>query len=124
LIDRANPLGTPTLFTISATRDSLVRHRRPWPWLVITHCGIAGGVVENGRHPWTRYSATAALFYLAWIGAKRVDVWGCDWSGQDDWDGNNTEQTRTPARWDEEQEIWHWVIKQTDIEVIRHGLDG
>lgn len=120
LIDRVHPLGCPSLFTITATRDSLDRRGRPWPYLIQTHRDIAGSIVTNTQHPWTRYTATAALQYLAWSGATHVDVWGCDWAGQDDWDGNNTERSRTRDRWRDEQAIWRGVIEANALTVKRH----
>lgn len=120
LIDRVYPLGRPTLFTIGATRDSLIRKGRGWPYQVVTHGDVAGGTVTNTEHPWTRYTATAALRYLAWTGATHVDVWGCNWAGQEDWDGNNTERSRTRDRWRDEQAIWQGVIDTTGLSVKRH----
>lgn len=121
LIDNVHPLGAPALFTITATRESLDRRGRPWPYLVITHDGIAGGVVENGRHPWTRYTATAALQYLAWSGATHIDVWGASWAGKLDWDGHRSpSDCRTTQRWDEERRIWDGVIEANGITVTRH----
>lgn len=119
LIDSVKPLGTPTLLTIEATRASFERRGTPWPYLVVTHCGMVGGKVDNGRHPWTRYTATAALYFAAWSGATRVDVWGCDWSGTKDWDGGTAER-RTDERWADEQAIWQGVIDDTGIKVVRH----
>jgi len=124
LVQRVKPLGTPVLLTIEATRESLERRGEAWPYLVVTHCGIAGGAVTNTKHPWTRYSATAALYYLHWAGATHVDVWGADWSGEEDWDGKQAGENRSGLRWEEERTIWHRVINDTGIEVVRHGLDG
>ena len=118
LIKHTMPLGTPTLLTIDATRDSLHRRGKPWPWLVITHTGIAGETVTNKQHPWTRYTATAALQYLKWIGATRVDVYGADWSGTLDWDGASAGERRTDERWAEERAIWDSVA--VDMDVVRH----
>lgn len=122
LIDRTQPIGTPTLLTIAATRDSLSCRGRPWPYLVVTHCGI--GMKDNARTPWTRYTATAALHYAGWLGATHVDVYGCDWSGTKDWDGEEAGCNRTDDRWAEEREIWNKTAAMMPCEVIRHGLDG
>lgn len=120
LIDRVQPIGSPTLFTITATRESLDRRGRPWPYMVQTHEDITGQTVTNALHPWTRYTATAALQYLAWSGATHVDVWGCDWAGTRDWDGVHDKGVRTTQRWKEEQAIWQGVINATGITVTRH----
>ena len=120
LIRSVTPLGDPALFTITASRDSLERRGIPWPRLVVTHDDIAGQTVTNGRHPWTRYTATAALQYLIWSGATHIDVWGADWSGTQDWDGTDAGQVRTADRWAAEREIWQGVIDRNDTEVVRH----
>lgn len=122
LIDSVTPLGTPALLTINATQDALRRKGRPWPHLVITHCGMLGGDSPcNVRQPWTRYSATAALFYLKWIGAERIDVYGVDRRGVLDWDGVKGGCGRNSNRWKDEAKIWDELVASMDVEVIRHG---
>lgn len=121
LIRETRPLGTPTLLTIEATRESLSRRGRPWPYLVVTHCGLVNETVTNAKHPWTRYTATAALFYAGWLGADRIDVYGCDWSGTKDWDGEDAGENRSDNRWAEERDIWNKTAASLRCEVIRHG---
>lgn len=118
LIMKTDPIGTPVLLTIEATRESIARRGKPWPYLVITHTGIGGK--DNARTPWIRFTATAALYYLAWLGAEHVDVYGCDWQGTEDWDGEHAGANRAEQRWRDEREIWDKVIKSTGITVTRH----
>lgn len=114
-------LGEPVLYTIEATRESINRRGRSWPYAVVTHSDVAGGQVDNGRHPWTRFTACAALQYLAWSGATHIDVWGCDWAGDQDWDGERLgSNNRTRQRWDEERAIWDGVINSNELTVKRH----
>lgn len=119
LISSVKPLGHPVLFTIEATRASLAK--RGHVTATITHDDLVDGIVENGRHPWTRYTATAALQYLAWSGATHIDVWGANWAGNLDWDGHRSpSDCRTTQRWDEERRIWDGVIKANGLKVTRH----
>lgn len=121
LIIKTKPLGGPVLLTIQATKDALQRKGEAWPFGVITHSSIAGGTIDNGRHPWTRYTATAALQYLAWSGATHVDVWGCDWAGREDWDGHTAKSdNRTTDRWRDERKIWDGVISANQLSITRH----
>jgi len=121
LIDRTTPLGAPMLFTIVATRDALARKGRGYPHAITTHDDVAGGVVTNARHPWTKYTACAALAYLAWGGATQVDVWGADWAGATDWDGHTAKSdNRTTERWRDEQRIWDGVVASYGLTVTRH----
>lgn len=121
LIVRTRPLGQPILFTITATRDALARKQQTWPWLVVTHDGIAGRTVCNRLHPWTRFTATAALAYLAWLGATRIDVYGADMHGTQDWDGEHAGEYRTDTRWAEERAIWDRTVADINAKVIRHA---
>ena len=117
-------IGDPVLYTIEATLESLRRRGRDWPHSVVTHTEVTGGTVTNHHQPWTRYTTTAALRYLAWMGATHIDVWGCDWAGDEDWDGKRlASNSRTAERWREEQEIWSRVVKETGILVERHTAD-
>ncbi|MEM9111330.1 MAG: hypothetical protein AAGC72_15050 [Planctomycetota bacterium] len=121
LICKVSPIGKPLLLTIEATQQSLKRKGRPYPHAVVRHCDVAGCTVENGKHPWMRYTSTAALQYLAWSGATHVDVWGCDWAGDKDWDGEKlNSNNRTPQRWKDERAIWNQVVSCNGISVDRH----
>lgn len=121
LIKRTTPLGTPVLLTIEATRDSLIRRGRAWPYGVVTHTDMAGGTPTNNGTPWTRFTATAALKYAAWTGATRIDVYGADMAGELDWDGTKAGEWRDEDRWREERDIWNRTVAEIGVEVIRHG---
>lgn len=121
LIKRVDALGEPLLFTIKATLDAMKRKGCPWKHATVTHADITGQPLGNGQTPWARYTATAALQYLAWSGATHIDVWGADWAGREDWDGTTAKSdNRTTQRWKEEQSIWRGVIDANGLHVTRH----
>lgn len=120
LVLKYRPMGQPALLTIKASREALERKGEAWPHLVITHCGMAGEVVTNAKHPWTSFSATAALYYLGWMGVERIDVYGADMAGELDWDGVKGGTGRNDNRWARERVIWDDLVASMDAEVVRH----
>lgn len=117
LVRRVHPIGMPTLLTTMATRESLERRGKAWPYLAVTHCGVA-----NGGRPgeWSRYSATSALHYLVWMGATRVETWGVNWQGTADWDGEMAGENRTLDRWRDERSIWDRLVRDNHLNIVRH----
>lgn len=110
---RLRPLGTPSLLTIDATRDSLAGKGWTYEYGVTTHTDIAGETIDNGRHPWTRFTATAALIYAASRGATVIDCYGCDMTGEADWDGRVDKRNwRTDQRWADERNVWDATIEK------------
>lgn len=122
---RGRPIGEPQLFTIDATRDALARRDWVYEYGIVTHTDIAGETIDNGRHPWTRFTATAALMYAATHGASVIDCYGCDMQGKHDWDGTRYEDYwRTEQRWADERNVWAATVAALDkrgIRVVRHG---
>lgn len=115
----ATPPESHTLLTIKSTAEKC--ERVGWVFgRVVTHDDLAGDAIDNGRHPWTRYSATAGLYYAIHAGATRVDVYGADMTGVQDWDGTLAGETRNDERWERERAIWNKLAETA--EVIRHGL--
>lgn len=55
---------------------------------------------------WVWCSATTALVYAAYRGAKRITAYGCDWDGWEDWDGTRAGKNRSESRWQEEARLW------------------
>jgi hypothetical protein len=86
------PVNRPVLVTSRGTYRSL-RARTPeladWPWLDCRWVDPIGQHVVR----WRKTSMTTAIVLAAELGAKRIDVYGCDWDGEADWDG------RTDARY-------------------------
>jgi len=86
------PVNRPVLVSSRGTYRSL-RAQRPeladWPWLDCRWIDAAGGL-----HAvlWRKTSMTTAIVLAAELGARRIDVYGCDWEGEADWDGRTDER--------------------------------
>jgi hypothetical protein len=67
--------------------------------------------LRDEAKPWTTFSATAALMLAGELGAERVDCFGCDMSGELNWD-NSAEPTanRTESRWQRERVAWDALV--------------
>jgi len=76
---------------------------------------------------WVMFSATAALIYCGWRGARRIDVYGADWKPlAADFDGVQAGKNRSMDRFTLESNIWQnrlvpWLATR-GVEVLRHSL--
>lgn len=81
--------------------------------------------LPHHRVGWTLYSATTALVFAAWLGAKQVDAYGADMHGTQDYDGHTSKtDNRTDKRWATERALWGLVcdeLKRCGIKVKRYG---
>lgn len=59
---------------------------------------------------WPNYSATSALVYAASLGARSIEVFGMDWQGTLDWDGQSAGGNRSDHRWQHEREIFENLL--------------
>lgn len=74
---------------------------------------------RSERVPWTLFSATAALWLACSIG-NEVICYGCDMSGELNWDGTaEAGAVRTPDRWDRERAAWGQLIQNSSVTVTR-----
>lgn len=119
-------IGSPLLLS---TRASLkvVAQRTPWrgPTFAVEDYRDWMPPTNPGR--WTLFSATCALVYAGWRGATRIDVYGADMMGTQDYDGAQAGARRDEGRWKSERVIWATTVAQLNergIEVIRHELQG
>ena len=67
------------------------------------------------------WSFAAALVFAETLGPKIIEVVGCDWSGDQDWDGKHFAE-RTEQRWERERNDVMRVIEWLDGKGIR--VDG
>ena len=107
---RSAPLGRPALLVEDNAFNQLQRNAET-AWRGERICAD----VLNDSFPLlprvTLYSATAALAFAAFLGAKRIDVFGVDWSGVEDWDGVEAGANRTYHRWKSESELWRGIVE-------------
>ncbi len=70
-------------------------------------------------------TALLALLFAAKEGATRIDVYGADWKGTQDYDGTEAGENRTDERWAKEAGLWQaacdWLSGR-GVEVARHIL--
>lgn len=101
------PQRRPNIFSLATTKKLVfedVRLREPafrHQWLDDLEC--------NSDCPrdleWRQYSMLMAIVLCEKFGAGHIDIYGCDWSGEDDWDGPDRAPVRggrTPYRWSNE----------------------
>ena len=94
------PIGLPHLWTHAAT---LYRIRREHPERSTRHHAATYHRCE--RQQWSIYSATAALMIAREIKATRIDCFGVDMAGTQDWDGSH-HGCRDETRWARERAAW------------------
>lgn len=82
---------------------------------------------------WMIYTMNAALVIAASQGAKRIRLYGCDWSGVADFDGHQYQFkgeeaaiTRTPKRWENERRMFDSTVamlaeKGVSVERVTYG---
>jgi len=60
---------------------------------------------------WTRYSLIAAIVgSISTLGATSIDVFGADWNGDTDFDGEYTNRfNRNPTRWQKESDMFDQI---------------
>lgn len=117
---QADVIGSPRMFTIYNTFESLQRRQSKW-------CNRAM-LAESFECPvpqWALFTAPACLVLAAAMGATRIECWGVDMSGDGDSTGGatgNPDVVRTEARWERERAIWAGVeawVKGKGVEVRR-----
>lgn len=96
-------IGAPLLVTSIETFDTLRDHRALWRGDF--QCWTS--MLELCPHglQWTMFSFTAAIVFAAWRGATDIQVFGCDWAGKADFDGELAGKNRSDDRWALERQI-------------------
>lgn len=115
----AQVMGSPLLLT---RREDRKRHS--------TRAGIDTETLEawlpHMPTRWGLFSMTAAMVLAASLGAKRIDIYGCDWAiGAADFDGHQFETNRRQEdRFALEREVYAATVNAIGVEVTRHGFTG
>ena len=98
-IDEGRPLGSPRIITIETARQKLAGP-------------VAKAYRTKGKRDdmppekmgWLNYSALLAITAAYDLGCKRIEVYGADMAGVDDWDGKQVGRVcRTDQRWAKER---------------------
>ena len=108
-------IGSPLLLADDATIGELHRRDANWRGATFDRGRLSGFCPESLE--WRLFSATTALVYAAFTGAQRIEVFGADWHGTADFDGQQAGKNRSPARWELERAIWEkrlvpWLAEQ------------
>jgi hypothetical protein len=114
---QAAVLGTPALLTRRQTwADIGARCRLPLDRVVES-------IDIPNAPPWALKSMTCAMAFAFANGASRIDLYGCDWSGEQDFDGVKAGEDRSEKRWAAEQAdfaaLSRWMLER-GVMVARH----
>ncbi len=98
-------LGNPGLFTFSTTWQDIGHRLKRFPKVYLREEleGWWGGKLPFKTFP-------ASLVFAGWMGATEIDVYGCDWEGNKDFDGVVAGESRTDDRWLAEKKMCGEVI--------------
>ncbi len=124
------PEGRPRIFT---TAQSMTRFRSEQPGRASKFSMLSFEALYHQlaipRAPrWDMFSATAALVLAHWLGASEIEIFGCDWRGENDWDGTPPGRpgSRSISRWKSEQHKFHHIasaLSRLGCTIRRHTLE-
>lgn len=104
------PQGTPVIVTTFATHKALAEKRSGRKAFVDPFRGYDVLFIDAIADPppsdfhWRSFSMTMAMVLAYSLKASRISIYGCDWFGNDDWDGTPSRRKgRTPYRWQNEE---------------------
>ena len=111
--------GTPNLLTRRQTASDLPAHRKSrFPRVELVE-DIVGIPAKLG---WQEKTMTCAIMFAFVNGATEIDVYGCDWAGNLDYDGTKAGEDRSEARWAKERAVFEGIadwLKERGVEVRR-----
>jgi hypothetical protein len=111
-------LGSPLLLTAAST-DAATRCRGfTWPGQIFEFERLQSFIASSDALDWPFLTFSIAIVYAAFRGAKRIDVYGADWEGAEDFDGKLAGLNRSPARWQAERGLF----ARLKIEMDRRGI--
>src|SRR5688572_402783 len=120
-------LGSPKWLTNQNSFEHFARQDHPWGRREhVTTDWLRRNYLDTRQFSWTLYSFTSALVFAAYLGATRVDIYGADFAGVADWDGEQPvdhPDMRNQQRWDGERKLYERIkgwMEQRGIEVVRH----
>lgn len=114
-------IGNPKLLTKRQTWED-IKHRVTLPL-----AGIAedcGAFLSPDEVVWLAKTFSCAVVFAAALGANRIDYYGCDWKGEEDFDGKKAGEDRSDTRWRDERAMFGAlteILLRRGVEVRRHG---
>jgi hypothetical protein len=73
---------------------------------------------------WQDKTMTCAMIFAFVNGASKIDIYGCDWTGEADYDGVLAGEDRSESRWAKERAVYDGIVdwlKGKGVEVRRMG---
>lgn len=118
------PIGTPALFTTEQSAKRLTIGSLAKYTTVLTFDEVGRRTSCPAQHGWRRFSLLAAMVLAEYLYARRIEVYGTDWNGEEDWDGTiPLNPNRTEHRWQQEQagfdRVTDWLRRYREIAVTR-----
>ena len=117
-IKEGSPIGSPEIITIETARKKLAMR-------------VAKAYRTKGQRNdmppektgWLNYSSLLAIAAAYDLGCKRIEIYGADMAGIEDWDGKQLGRVcRTPTRWEKERKqlnsLCEWLAGK-GVEVVK-----
>ncbi len=98
--------GEPRLFTFSQTWKDVGHRLKSFPRVYLRE---ELEIWWGGKLPFKTFPAS--LVFAAWWGAREIEVYGCDWAGNLDFDGTVAGEDRSDDRWALERKMCGEVIE-------------
>ena len=118
MINEGSPIGSPGIITI----ESAIR-KLAMPVKIAYREKAQRSDMPPEKMGWLNYSSLLAIAAAYDLGCKRIEVYGADMSGVEDWDGKQLGRVcRTPKRWEKERKqfdsLCEWM-QSKGVEVVR-----
>lgn len=115
--DESSIKGDPKLFTRAEYRHKTKRGGMDLEEL--------DGLLPRNRINYPLFTLPSSMVLAAWLGAKAIDIYGCDWTNAPDFDGiKPSDSRRNEHRWSAESVLFgrvqDWLLG-LGITVTRHG---
>ncbi len=99
-------IGSPTIICPRVTMDALNDHKFVWRGEFACSTDLLVPFIHPAEVNWPWCSMLVGLTFAAWKGATQIELYGADWDGKNDWDGEAAGKNRSEDRWREEKSIF------------------
>lgn len=106
MFSSGKPKGSPEMITSTATARKLGR----LVFRAYDYRTAGEDLPGRGDH-WLCYSMLTAIVAAYDLGCTDIKIYGCDWAGSDDWDGNQSPKVRrSENRWERERKYFQKLV--------------